>query len=162
MSKPIQDNSSESDTASDSTVTTPTKQEKNTYITLYQEDRINRDSIVYLQWNGNEKAIKRMKRLIDYINKNSGPYDIDLGDEDYTLEINIDKILTEDEVNTLCKFGPFDCEKCSGKFKFPKQYKDIDYSTLMDKWDVGDIIMDFDTYNIKSHFRKPKHIKDIK
>jgi hypothetical protein len=162
MSKPIQDNSSESDTASDSTVTTPIKQEKNTYVTLYQEDRVNRDSIIYLQWNGNEKAIKRMKRLIDYINKNSGPYDIDLGDEDYTLEVNIDKKLTEEEVNTLCKLGQFDTEICAGKFKFPKEYKDIDYSTLIDEWDLGDIIMDFDTYNIKTHFKKCKSKQNTK
>jgi hypothetical protein len=154
----VQDNSSESDSSSDIKPTPPPIKEKNTYITLYQEDRVNRDSVVYLQWNGNEKAIKRMKHLIDYINKHSGPYDIDLGDEDYTLEVNIDKILTEDEVNTLCRLSTFDCEKCSGKFKFPKQYKEINYSTLMKDWDVGDIIMDFDTYNIKSHFKKHKKI----
>ena len=110
----------------------------------------------------NHQSIIKTERVKDYINKHSGPYDIDLGDEDYTLEVNIDKIITEDEVNILCKLGPTDCEKCSGKFKFPKQYKEIDYDTLMEDWDVGDIIMDFDTYNIKSHFKKPKHIKDIK
>ena len=120
------------------------------YVRLYQNDEYNDDSIVYLQWTGNEHAITSLKAMLKYIYKNTDRYDIDLGNEYYTLHININKKLTQNEVDTICKKG---LGKCSGIFTFPQEFANIDYRILINKWDLGDIIMSFDTDNIYGHFR---------
>ena len=50
----------------------------------------------------------------------------------------------------FCKKG---LGKCSGIFTFPQEFANIDYRILINKWDLGDIIMSFDTDNIYGHFR---------
>jgi hypothetical protein len=119
------------------------------YVTLYQNDEYNDDSVVYLQWTGNEQAITSLKAMLKYIYKNTDRYDIDLGNEYYTLHININKKLTQNEVDTICKKG---LGKCSGIFTFPQEFANIDYQSIIDEYDLGDIIMSFDTDNIYGHF----------
>jgi hypothetical protein len=118
------------------------------YVRLYQKDKFQDDSAVYLQWTGNEASITKLKEMLEYIYENTDPYDIDLGDESYTLEINTHKKYSLKSIKG--------CQICKGVFTFPEELAEIDYKTLVNEWDLGDIIMSFDTYSIFEHFTSAK------
>jgi hypothetical protein len=118
------------------------------YVRLYQKDKYQDDSAVYLQWTGNEAPITKLKEMLQYIYKNTDPYDIDLGDESYTLDINTDKKYSLNNIKG--------CQICKGVFTFPDEIAEIDYKTLVNEWDLGEIIMEFDTYSISEHFTPAK------
>jgi hypothetical protein len=114
------------------------------YVRLYQKDKFQDDSAVYLQWTHNEDSITSLNNMLQYIFTHTSSDDIDLGDESYTLSINTDKKYSLDMIKG--------CEICSGIFSFPDEFSNIDYKTLIDEWDIGSIITEFSTFSISQHF----------
>ena len=114
------------------------------FVRLYQNDKFQDDSAVYIQWTHNEDSITSLKNMLQYIFTHSSSDDIDLGDESYTLEINTDKKYSLNDITG--------CDICSGLFSFPDEFSNIPYDVLIKEWDIGSIITEFSTFSISQHF----------